>query len=82
MTLRVATRRSPLARWQAEYVVALLRRLDPSLVLEIVALETTADANLDLAISEIGGKGAFCKEIQQVVLDGRADLAVHSAKDL
>lgn len=82
MTLRVATRRSPLALWQAQHVVSLLRRADPSLDIEFVALETTADARLDLAISQIGGKGAFCKEIQQVVLDGRADIAVHSAKDL
>ncbi len=82
MTLRVATRRSPLALWQAEHVVSLLRSADSLLDVEIVALETTADARLDLAISQIGGKGAFCKEIQQVVLDGRADIAVHSAKDL
>ncbi len=49
---------------------------------EIVDLDTVADQRIDLPISEIGGKGAFCKEVQQLVLDGRADIAVHSAKDL
>ena len=80
--LRIATRRSPLALWQAEHVAALLRAADPTLQVELVAADTAADLDLQRTISEIGGKGAFSKEIQQVVLAGRADLAVHSAKDL
>ena len=82
MTLRVATRRSPLALWQAQHIITLLRCSEPDLDVEIVELDTTADVRQDLPIAEIGGKGAFCKEIQQLVLDGRADIAVHSAKDL
>lgn len=81
-TLRIATRRSPLALWQAEHVAGLLRAADPTLTVELVAADTSADLDLQRSISEIGGKGAFSKEIQQLVLAGRADLAVHSAKDL
>ncbi|MFT7601589.1 MAG: hydroxymethylbilane synthase [Acidimicrobiales bacterium] len=82
MSLRIATRRSPLALWQTNHVVDLLGLARPDLEVEIVGLETTADQNLSVSISEIGGKGAFCKQVQQLVLDGRADIAVHSAKDL
>ena len=81
-TLRIATRRSPLALWQTHHTVALLRKALPTLDVAIVDIDTSADKRLDVSISEIGGKGAFCKEVQQLVLDGRADLAVHSAKDL
>lgn len=82
MTLRIATRRSPLALWQAEHVAALLRAVEPTLTVELVSMDTSADLDLSQTIGQIGGKGAFSKEIQQLVLAGRADIAVHSAKDL
>ena len=82
MPLRIATRRSPLALWQSERVAALLRRVDPSVTVELVPVETSADRRLDIPIWDLGGKGAFCTEVQAVVLAGDADLAVHSAKDL
>lgn len=75
--LRVATRGSELARWQAERVVSLLG--DDA---ELVIVTTTGDARADTPIHRMGGTGVFVKEVQQAVLDGRADLAVHSAKDL
>jgi hydroxymethylbilane synthase len=82
MLLRIATRGSELARWQAEYVAKLLRAVDSSVEPELVLVDTTGDIQRDRPISEIGGKGVFAKEIQNAVLDGRADVAVHSAKDL
>jgi hydroxymethylbilane synthase len=82
VTLRAATRRSPLARWQAEHVAALLTTAHPELTVDLVGVETEGDQRLDVPISEIGGKGVFAKEVQQAVLDGRTDFAVHSAKDL
>jgi hydroxymethylbilane synthase len=81
-TLRAATRGSPLARWQAEHVASLLRAVDPSVDVELVVVDTQGDRRLDVPIWELGGKGVFAKEVQTAVLDGRADLAVHSAKDL
>ena len=80
--LRVATRGSPLARWQAEHVAALLHATDPDLQVELVIVDTQGDRRQDVPIWELGGKGVFAKEVQLAVLDGRADLAVHSAKDL
>ena len=80
--LRAATRGSPLARWQAEAVAALLQAQDPDVEVELVVVETQGDRRLDLPIWELGGKGVFAKEVQAAVLDGRADIAVHSAKDL
>jgi hydroxymethylbilane synthase len=80
--VRAATRGSALARWQAEHVADLLRSVDPSVSVELVLVETTADRRLDIPIPEMGGKGVFVKEVQAAVLDGRADIAVHSAKDL
>ena len=83
MTLiRAATRGSPLARWQAEHVAARLRAVDPSVSVELVVVDTDGDRRLDVPIWELGGKGVFAKEVQAAVLDGRADIAVHSAKDL
>ncbi len=82
MAVRIATRGSALARWQAEHVAGLLRAADPALEVQLVIVHTEADARLDIPIAELGGKGAFTKEVQVAVLDGRADLAVHSAKDL
>jgi hydroxymethylbilane synthase len=81
-TLRVATRGSALARWQAEHVAVLLQAVERSLDVELVLVETQADQQVDVPIWELGGKGVFAKEIQAAVLDGRADIAVHSAKDL
>jgi hydroxymethylbilane synthase len=80
--LRAATRGSALARWQTDAVAALLRAADPSVEVEAVVVETQGDRRLDVPIWELGGKGVFAKEVQAAVLDGRADLAVHSAKDL
>jgi hydroxymethylbilane synthase len=78
--LRVATRGSALARWQAERIAGRLEAAGfPS---ELVLVQTTGDVRLDVPLHAIGGQGVFVKEVQQAVLDGRADLAVHSAKDL
>jgi hydroxymethylbilane synthase len=81
-SLRAATRGSPLAIWQTEHVAAQLRALDPEVALEVVLVDTHGDRRLDVPIWELGGKGVFAKEVQAAVLDGRADVAVHSAKDL
>jgi hydroxymethylbilane synthase len=80
--IRIATRKSPLALWQARHVAELLRTVDPSVDTELVSMDTFADLRLDLPISDLGGKGAFSKEVQNVLLAGAADVAVHSAKDL
>ena len=80
--MRVATRGSALARWQAEHVAAALRAADADLPVDLVVVETSGDRRLDVPIWEMGGKGVFVKEVQAAVLEGRADLAVHSAKDL
>lgn len=82
MKLRAATRSSPLARWQTDHVIALLQAAHPGLEVEPVLLTSAPDKDLSTPISELGGKGLFAKEVQEAVLDGRADLAVHSAKDL
>jgi hydroxymethylbilane synthase len=82
LLIRAATRGSPLALWQTEHVAALLRSVDASIQVEPVVVTTTADKRLDVTIAEMGGKGVFVKEVQAAVLDGRADIAVHSAKDL
>ena len=80
--IAVATRGSRLARWQADSVAEGLRRLRPDLDVELVVVDTFGDRALDRPIWELGGQGVFVKEVQAAVLDGRADLAVHSAKDL
>lgn len=81
MLLRIATRASALARWQADHVAGLLVAHGP-VDIEIVVVDTVADRRLDIPIDAMGGKGVFVKEVQAAVLDGRADVAVHSAKDL
>lgn len=81
-TLRAATRGSPLAIWQTEHVAARLRAVDPDLAVDVILVDTHGDRRLDVPIWELGGKGVFAKEVQAAVLDGRADVAVHSAKDL
>lgn len=80
--LRAATRGSALARWQTEHVARLLATVDPTAEVEAVVVSTRGDRERDVPLSSIGGKGVFVKEVQAAVLDGRADIAVHSAKDM
>ena len=80
--MRLATRGSPLARWQTDHVAGLLRAAHPGLEVEAVVVSTLGDRRLDQDIWQLGGVGVFVKEVQAAVLDGRADAAVHSAKDL
>lgn len=81
-TLRIATRKSPLALWQAEHVAERLRHAHPGLNVELVGMLTQGDKILDSPLSKVGGKGLFVKELEQGLLAGRADLAVHSMKDV
>ncbi|MDE2279366.1 MAG: hydroxymethylbilane synthase [Xanthomonadaceae bacterium] len=81
-TLRIATRQSPLALWQAEHVAALLRAAHPGLAVELVPMTTRGDEIIDRPLASIGGKGLFLKELEVAMLEGRADLAVHSLKDV
>ncbi|GAB2928596.1 hydroxymethylbilane synthase [Rheinheimera gaetbuli] len=80
--IRIATRKSALALWQAEYVKAELLRHHPQLNVELVPMSTQGDKILDTPLAKIGGKGLFVKELEQAMLDGRADIAVHSMKDV
>jgi hydroxymethylbilane synthase len=80
--LRIATRRSRLALWQAEHVAALLRAAHDGLDVELVPMVTEGDRILDRALAEVGGKGLFIKELEVAMYEGRADLAVHSMKDV
>ena len=80
--LRIATRRSQLALWQAEHVAALLRAAHPSLPVELVPMSTQGDRVQDRALAEVGGKGLFVKELEVAMQEGRADIAVHSMKDV
>jgi hydroxymethylbilane synthase len=82
LVVRAATRGSALARWQTDHVAALLRAVSPEVEVEVVVVETDGDRRQDVPIWQMGGKGVFVKEVQAAVLDGRADIAVHSAKDL
>lgn len=81
-SLRIATRKSPLAMWQAEHVAKLLRQIHPGLQVELVGMSTQGDKILDTPLAKIGGKGLFVKELEQGMLEGRADIAVHSMKDV
>lgn len=80
--LRIATRKSALALWQAEHVATLLRQAHPGLVVELVPLSTRGDEILDRSLATIGGKGLFLKELEIAMLEDRADIAVHSLKDV
>lgn len=80
--IRIATRGSPLALTQSRWVAGELQRLHPGLRVELIELKTTGDVKLGQSLTAIGGKGAFTKELEDALLDGRADLAVHSLKDL
>ncbi len=82
MHIRIATRKSRLAIWQAEHVAGLLEKLDPVRSVELVRLSTRGDEILDRSLQKIGGKGLFIKELEVAMQDGRADLAVHSMKDV
>ena len=81
-TLRIATRKSPLALWQAEHVKARLLALNPDLTVELVTFTTKGDIILDTPLAKIGGKGLFVKELEVAMLAGDADIAVHSMKDV
>lgn len=81
-SLRIATRKSPLAMWQAEHVAKLLRQAHPGLQVELIGMSTQGDKILDTPLAKIGGKGLFVKELEQGMLEGRADIAVHSMKDV
>ena len=80
--LRIATRKSPLALWQAEYVKHQLMLHHPDLQVELVAMSTRGDKLLDAPLAKVGGKGLFVKELEVAMLEGRADIAVHSMKDV
>lgn len=80
--IRIATRKSPLALWQAEHVASLLIKAHPGLRTELVAMTTRGDHMLDSPLSKVGGKGLFVKELEQRMLEGDADIAVHSMKDV
>ncbi|HUW03711.1 MAG TPA: hydroxymethylbilane synthase [Acidimicrobiales bacterium] len=77
-----ATRGSALARWQTDHVGALLAAVDASVEVEAVIISTKGDRERDVPLSSLGGKGVFVKEVQAALLEGRADIAVHSAKDM
>jgi hydroxymethylbilane synthase len=80
--LRIGTRGSPLALWQAHHVTALLRAAVPALPVELVEIETVGDQIQSVPLTQLGGDGAFTKAIQQALLERRVDVAVHSLKDL
>ncbi|MEC8272098.1 MAG: hydroxymethylbilane synthase, partial [SAR324 cluster bacterium] len=80
--LRIATRGSKLALWQAEHVRSLILKQHPDIAVELVVLKTKGDLILDRPLAEVGGKGLFVKELESAMLENRADLAVHSLKDV
>lgn len=82
ITVRIATRKSALALWQAEYVKAKLEHYHPGIRVELVPMTTKGDIILDTPLAKVGGKGLFVKELEVAMLEGRADIAVHSMKDV
>src|SRR5512139_4171222 len=78
----IGTRGSKLALWQAEWVMSELKGLNPALEVELNKIKTTGDKILDVPLAQVGGKGLFVKEIEEALLRGEADLAVHSMKDV
>jgi hydroxymethylbilane synthase len=82
VTVRIATRRSPLAKWQANHVADLLRANEPGLEVRLHELVTRGDRILEVPLAQVGGKGLFVKEIEDALLAGDAEIAVHSMKDL
>ncbi len=81
-TLRIATRKSPLAMWQAEFVKAELEKVFPALEIELLPMSTKGDKILDVPLAKIGGKGLFIKELEDSMMAGEADIAIHSMKDV
>jgi hydroxymethylbilane synthase len=81
-TIRIATRKSDLALWQANHVANLLREHHPGLTVELLPMVTQGDIILDRPLAQIGGKGLFLKELERALLNGTADVAVHSMKDV
>ena len=81
-TVRIATRKSALALWQAEYVKAQLEHFHQNIIVELVPMTTKGDIILDTPLAKVGGKGLFVKELEVAMLEGRADIAVHSMKDV
>ena len=81
-TLRIATRKSPLALWQANHIREMLLQHWPNLQIELLPLVTSGDTFLNVKLSAVGGKGLFVKELEEALLDNRADIAVHSMKDV
>ncbi|MFW1678073.1 hydroxymethylbilane synthase [Pontibacter sp. JAM-7] len=81
-TLRIATRQSPLALWQAEFVKAELEKHHPELTVELLGMTSRGDKLLDAPLAKVGGKGLFVKELEEAMLAGEADIAVHSMKDV
>ena len=81
-TVRIATRKSALALWQAEYVKAQLEHFHPQIQVELVPMTTKGDIILDTPLAKVGGKGLFVKELEVAMLEDRADIAVHSMKDV
>jgi hydroxymethylbilane synthase len=82
VTVRIATRRSPLALWQANHVAGLLRQREPGLEVVLRELMTRGDRILEVPLAQVGGKGLFVKEIEDALISGEAEIAVHSMKDL
>jgi len=80
--LRIATRKSPLALWQANYIKDRLETLHPGLQVELLPLTSRGDKILDVPLAKVGGKGLFVKELETAMLEGEADIAVHSMKDV
>ncbi len=80
--VRIATRKSPLALWQAEFVQARLQQLHPDLQVELVPMTSRGDVILDVPLAKVGGKGLFVKELEHALLNNEADIAVHSMKDV
>ena len=81
-TLRIATRESQLALWQAHFIKTELERHHPDLTIELLGMKTKGDKILDVPLAKVGGKGLFVKELEQAMLEDRADIAVHSMKDV
>ncbi|MFQ5585775.1 MAG: hydroxymethylbilane synthase, partial [Thermodesulfobacteriota bacterium] len=80
--IRVGTRGSQLALWQANWVKSSIEERYGDTTVELVKIKTTGDKILDVPLAQVGGKGLFVKEIEEALLDGRVDLAVHSMKDV
>ena len=80
--ITIATRESPLALWQAHYVQTALQSAHPGLQVELLGMTSRGDQLLDVPLAKVGGKGLFVKELESALLDGSADIAVHSMKDV